>query len=567
MIQLMQITIEGFGSIVDQITIPLTIKGVIRIKGPVGSGKTTMFNALTWALYGKNLKGTSDVNTWHKYRPKDYSGTKVEVTFNSDNRICRVIRCCGYSKKLDDGAKGSNRVLLYIDGDILSEKSKIMIQKKIEEYLGLSYDLFKSSIMFGQGMTRLIQEPNKDKKKLFEEIFKLDYLNNARDIASEERSQIYAKYTDNRSDIKHMEDRIASGNEYLAELQEQKKNFNDNISKSIYRLKAERNRLTGSLSTMNNKVNDKVNHTYNKIKDELSVKQRLLTDLEKVNKTPLIDVVDDVLNLINSGSYKKAVKKLTYIKNNFKRTIEINSEIKELTKKLSSKQVEVSRQAKYKGEIKRLKSNIKRITKQISDFTNRKSPEIDPKFNRKLLLLNRELTLLKNKQKELESKLEDYNWVLSDPLSNQGIKAYLFDTSLTALNINLEKYSHILGFRIEFNVDLESARKDFVTLIERDGVIIEYDELSGGEKGLVNLTMCFALHETLTLSKDINLLLLDEVFENLDSDTIEVVISLIKEMSANKTIFLISHLETLPISNCRNILVSKENGNTHYNGI
>ena len=45
--------------------------------------------------------------------------------------------------------------------------------------------------------------------------------------------------------------------------------------------------------------------------------------------------------------------------------------------------------------------------------------------------------------------------------------------------------------RQEFNIDLNSTRKDFVTLIERDNHIIDYDELSGGEKQVCNLCMAF----------------------------------------------------------------------------
>lgn len=42
---------------------------------------STLLNALVWALYGKNIKGVSEVNTWKEYQPKDYKGTMVEVFF------------------------------------------------------------------------------------------------------------------------------------------------------------------------------------------------------------------------------------------------------------------------------------------------------------------------------------------------------------------------------------------------------------------------------------------------------------------------------------------------------
>ena len=93
-----------------------------------------------------------------------------------------------------------------------------------------------------------------------------------------------------------------------------------------------------------------------------------------------------------------------------------------------------------------------------------------------------------------------------------------------------------MGFRIEFNIDLGTARKEFFTLIERDGQIIDYDELSGGEKQLVNVAMAFAMNESLTMSKGINLAFLDEVFESLSSDNVEVVTSLIRHTFADNPI-------------------------------
>ena len=56
-----------------------------------------------------------------------------------------------------------------------------------------------------------------------------------------------------------------------------------------------------------------------------------------------------------------------------------------------------------------------------------------------------------------ELELENYNWLINDPLGNNGIKAYLFDSSLDMLNRTLDKYSQVLGFRIEFNIDLGTA--------------------------------------------------------------------------------------------------------------
>jgi DNA repair exonuclease SbcCD ATPase subunit len=113
-------------------------------------------------------------------------------------------------------------------------------------------------------------------------------------------------------------------------------------------------------------------------------------------------------------------------------------------------------------------------------------------------------------------------------------------------------------------MDLNSARKEFVTLIERGKEIITYDELSGGEKQLTNIAMAFAMHESLTMSTGVNIAFLDEVFESLSMDNIELVISLIREVFHDKTLFLITHHDSLPLSKCKTLSVTKTDGRTTY---
>ena len=63
-----------------------------------------------------------------------------------------------------DGAKGNDRLIIIKNAEIINIKGKNELQNAINKELGLSYLLFMNSIMFGQGIKRLIQESNSDKK-------------------------------------------------------------------------------------------------------------------------------------------------------------------------------------------------------------------------------------------------------------------------------------------------------------------------------------------------------------------------------------------------------------------
>ena len=211
--------------------------------------------------------------------------------------------------------------------------------------------------------------------------------------------------------------------------------------------------------------------------------------------------------------------------------------------------------------------DLETIKEQLSKLKKEKLKVLSPKYKEQIADIRKRLRKVDEDYHNKELELEDYNWVIDDPLGNNGIKAYLFDSSLDFLNKELEKYYEILGFHISFEIDLSTTRKEFCTLIEKDGHIIDYDELSGVEKQLVDISMAFAMNQALTISKGINIAFLDAVFESLSSDNIELVIQLVKEVYKDKTLFLISHHDSLPFSNVKILEVEKRNGLSYYKGL
>lgn len=76
--------------------------------------------------------------------------------------------------------------------------------------------------------------------------------------------------------------------------------------------------------------------------------------------------------------------------------------------------------------------------------------------------------------------------------------------------------------------------------------------------------MALAMHEALTASKGVNIILFDEVFESLSSDNVELVTSLIRKYSEGKTVFVITHLDSLPLGNTKILQVEKTQGLSRY---
>lgn len=567
MLTFTRLNIQGFCSI-DSFSLQLNQDCTVLIKAPNGFGKSTLLNALVWALYGKNIKGVSEVNTWKEYQPKDYKGTMVEVFFQKNQDSYKVIRCQKFKDYLEDGAKGNDRLIIIKNAEIINIKGKNELQNALNKELGLSYLLFMNSIMFGQGIKRLIQESNSDKKKLFEEVFDLEYLNLAKGIANQDKAVILNEINQLESESLSLKKELEANKEAYFDLRSREKSFKKDLREKSRKLKEERKDLTALLIAKQKHISDEVDvaieqKVRNQTKAVQEIKNRIKINKETLS-TPLNELVDESIELIKNKQYKKALKMLTPISKAFKEREELQSLYEESVERLDELEFNCSKYKTLVKECSDIASDLADIDQEIKDLKNPKLKVMSTKYKERLKKIRKDLRKVDEYYHNRELELENYNWLINDPLGNNGIKAYLFDSSLHLLNRTLASYSEVLGFRIEFNIDLNSTRKDFVTLIERDNHIIDYDELSGGEKQVCNLCMAFAMHEALTASKGINLAFLDEVFESLSSDNIELVINLIKHIFNSKSLFLITHHDSLPLSNTKILQVEKIKGLSYY---
>lgn len=567
MLKFIRIIIEGFASYEGYNELDLCPNSAVVIKAPNGSGKSTIFSSLVWCLYGKTIKGVSDVNTKKKYRTKEYKGTKVTTYFQKDGDVYMVTRCQNYTGNLEDGTKGRDRLQIIKNAEVVDIKSKPRLQEYMVQELGLSYPLFMNSIMFGQGMKKLIQETNSDKKKIFEEVFNLNYLNIAKNMAQKGKSQIHGQVELCRSEYNSINREYESCRETYLELKESEEAFDKRRNKDIKEKQGNIRSLEkeirykkdglGSLKLVEDEIQA------NKLQEK-ALKEKLEA-ARNISNQPLEDVIDSIILLLEKNKVKKALQKVKTIKkaySDIERYSDERDKVLNIISKLRTKEREVQR-AKY--ILDNLTSKLKEAKRELSRLESNTDQKVNSlKYKKKAKSLKIKLKEQKAILEQKEKELEDYEWLLNDPLSNKGIKAFLFDSCLGQLNDTLEKYAEVLGFRISFEVDLESTKKDFVTLIEMDGEIYDYDELSGGQQQLCNVAMAFAMNESLTASKDINIAFLDEVFESLSMDNVEIVIGLIKKTFEEKVLFLITHHESIPLSKFKTLRVERLNGRSSF---
>lgn len=570
MIQFGNIIIEGFCSI-PYLELNLGSKGITVIRGATGEGKTTILSALVWGAYGKNLKGKSDVNTWEKYRPKNYNGTKVEIYFGKDGKTHKITRCLKYKGEVN-GAKGKDRLIYEIDAVEVSEKNKGEIQALINADLGMSYSLFMNSILFGQGMKRLIQESSSDKKDLFEEIFELEYISKARDIAKGYYTEALREYNEISQKYSSSKEKKQSIQRMLDDLKKQANHVKNDLSSRVKVLekklsllaKAKKENELKETVTYKNRIEQRIQEARDNQKELLNK----INDAKKKTRVSLEEFIGVIIKLLKRGDIKNSLKRLMEVKKAFGDIERLQDKCSKLADKISNYRDKLEELRDQEYEANKVQRDIDLTHVEIKKLLSEKRAGVNlgliKKYKTQLSTISDKLQSIESDMEEKRAKVDNYKWVMDDPLGNRGIKAFLFESSLDILNETLESYSEVLGFSILFYVDIHGVKKDFNTQIIMDGIEVSYEELSGGQKTLVNIAMAFAMNEVMTKAKGINIAFLDEVFENLSSEYVDLVIGLIRKIYKDKTLYLISHQESLPIPNARVLTVTREMGLSQY---
>ncbi len=174
------LTISAFGSYADETTIDFSghQSGVFLITGDTGAGKTTIFDAITFALYGKTSGGGRAGNMMRSQYAAPTAKTFVEYRFFYRDSIYTVRRNPEYiltvqqkNGKIRQSQK-SEEVILWEDGEEFVTTRKTETNRRIQEIIGLDYDQFTQIVMIAQGEFRkLLTADTKKKKEIFSKLF------------------------------------------------------------------------------------------------------------------------------------------------------------------------------------------------------------------------------------------------------------------------------------------------------------------------------------------------------------------------------------------------------------
>lgn len=425
--KLIKIVISAFGSYADKTVISFeeVSKGIFLIAGDTGAGKTTIFDAITYALYEQTSGGVRDGNMMRSQFADDDAPTYVELTFKYQDKIYKITRNPQYERRSKRGTGytlESPKVELTLPDGRAFIGNKTETNNKIVEILGIDKDQFTQIAMIAQGdFLKLLHANSDERRKIFSKIFDTKIYNKIGEALQNKIKEINTELSINKTRCETEFNGIAFLDEdlYTEQWNALKYNFefktdeilefiskvNDEIKDEEQAIKLQKEDVQEKLININTAIGNA------EAVNELFKKLRALQD-EKVNLDGKLD--EQKLKEVKLDKAKKAEKvkadEVLYI-NNLKilddirqRVSLLNNWIKENEVKLKdlANELEACEKNKLENEEK-LTSYIARIEDTLPKYD-----DLDVNKS-KLVRLEKEKLSLEQSVKELKNEIDNIN--------------------------------------------------------------------------------------------------------------------------------------------------------------
>lgn len=534
-----------------------------------GTGKTTIINALSYALYGNALTNIKRNNLINKTNSK---GMLVTLHFEKNSIDYRIER-----------GRSPNIMKFYINNEEQelvdeSQGDSRKTQEFINELLGMSHDMFKHVVALNTYTEPFLSMRTNDQRAIIEQLLGITILSEKAESLKEQIKQTRDAITEENAKITAIQNSNTKIQETIEGLERTQKAWQakkaqdiDKLSVSISEL--EHLDIENELDAHDKLQNwNELNNAINALNKE---KGTLEPALQRADKS-LLKVKKDIEELEDAICYTCG------------QTLQDNKleEIK------ATKQKELEDAMSYQAEISDKLQGIFHDLREIGDINGRPNTfyETAKEAYEHRQNVDALKQTLKNKQEETDpyqtqiddlsntaiqtiswdgmnklTDFKDHQEFLLKLLTNKDsfIRKKIIDQNLAYLNNRLTYYLDKLGLphQVVFLNDLSVE----ITQLGQD---LDFDNLSRGERNRLILGMSFAFRDVWeSLYQNINLLFIDELIDSgMDTSGVENSLAVIKKMGRerSKNVYLISHKDEL-VGRVNHVLkVVKENGFTSY---
>jgi DNA repair exonuclease SbcCD ATPase subunit len=488
------------------------LDGLIKLSGSIGSGKTSLGEAILYGLYGS-------VKT-HKNPNLIAWGTKsccVEINLVSKGKNINILRDIYQPLKIT------------VDGKLVGASNKRDTQQILEEEL---FDVPKLAIermciiSFNQFNSLASMNPGQTKEFL-DNVFGFKTFSEYNNVIVNERKNQMTENTRLQTLLNETKSQI----EYLLQKKEnQKQKLHESID--IDKLKADREELVKQgkqAKTDKEQINKELEEKKTSIISQMSEYALLGKQEKEYYNTFKSGKCPTCGNEIDPSKISESKDKMMEYVDKWKA---LDAEKKVLE---SEYQVKITEK---NNEIQSLKEAIEKIDSQITVYKN----------NIKLLnenydnLISDNEIKLKEYEKQLSaSDIEIGEWNEMNELFSKTLRYKLLNSLIPQINKSIQYFINKL--ELDYVISFDQEFKSHITT-ENNFKEIQYSDLSTGQRKSVDVAIIFGIIQNIIANVNFNIFFLDELMSNMDAEARNNMLSILKEtLSENRTIFVINHAE------------------------
>jgi DNA repair exonuclease SbcCD ATPase subunit len=514
------------------------------IIGKNGEGKSTILDALCFALFGKPFR---NINKGQLVNSINQKNCLVEIHFNVNNKSYKVIR----------GIK-PNKFEIWVDDELMNQDAAAKDYQKVleQQILKLNYKTFTQVVILGSAsFVPFMQLSSAQRREVIEDILDIRIFSTMNQLLKEKASDTKAEIARIELEIANAKTKVEAQNAIIKTITDARadniRSIQEKIASSTQEV--ERNQL--EVDVLIREIGD--------LKSQIEGQEKIKSDLKKAEEIrsklhSKIETIEQRKEFLDSHDVCPSCEQ--GIPHEHKHSI-----ISDLDAKVSDQNSKVAELETVLGTLNARLQNINSVLEEITS----KNIELSTK-NSAVAIINRQIAELereveshqtdtsnldeeKSKLKQLASdamekiksktSLQEHRnleEVASLLLKDTGIKTAIIREYLPIMNKLINKYLNQMDAYIHFELD-ESFNETVKSRFRDD---FTYASFSEGEKMRIDLAILFTWRQIAKMKNSVNtnLLLLDEIFDSsLDTAGTDYFLNLMNSFGENTNIFVISH--------------------------
>ncbi len=509
------------------------------VVGQNGAGKSTMLDALSFALFGKPHRKIMKSQLVNSINQKQ---CVVEVEFYIGKAYFKITR--GIKPTIFE---------IWKDGTMINQSSHANEYQKILEQniLKLNHKSFHQVVVLGSSSFIPFMQLNAGHRRdVIEDLLDINIFSKMNIILREKNSVLKDKLSKVNQSIELNKTKIEQQTKYIRDIaaltEENKKKYQKQVKtaeEKILKLQNENSELSKELENDNSdneykelqKQKNKIISETAEVKQQMKAVAKKGMFLEKNDTCPTceqeISNKDVLLAQVKNEAYqlKSTLNMIdsneTVLQNQINDLEQLMNHIREKTNSINANNREITSLNQSNADLKKyldeeVTADLTQARKDLEDMKDLKENMFEEK-----LKVNEQFS---------------YNSVIAEMLKDTGIKTKIIKQYLPAINKLVNQYLQVLDFFVHFNLD-ENFNE---TIRSRHRDDFTYDSFSEGEKQRIDLSLLFTWRQIAKMKNSVatNLLILDETFDSsLDHDGIENLLKILYTLDADTNTFIISH--------------------------